>query len=74
MKIKFGNQYPEKGVWQVTLAFGKILEYREFGWRWARFGIFKLLEEPEEGVPVQSYDRKGFILEWYYWLPFERKW
>lgn len=74
MKIRFSNKRPEVGVWTITLASAEMFEYGSsgLGWRWARFGVFKLMEEITEGQYIKSADYKGFILTWQYWFPIRR--
>lgn len=73
--IRFSNKRPKAGEWTVTLAVGKPYEFGSsaIGWRWARFGIFKLRSELPEGVVISDHDYIGFLWQWYYWLPFGRR-
>ena len=73
--IRFSNEKPRVGDWTITIATGIPYEMGTsgFGWRWFRFGIYRLNEELPEGVSISDHDYTGFIKIWFYWLPFTRR-
>lgn len=59
-------------IWH--LYFWCDLDYRGYhpGWYAVTFGILKITEQPIEGTVISKSQRKGFLLNWRFWLPFEK--
>jgi len=62
----------EKNKWIFMFKIYPLYHIRELGWRSLSFGIFKLLEEPKEGMKISSHKKKGFFFSFNFWLPFQR--
>jgi hypothetical protein len=59
--------------WQVWCnPFGLDYYRCDRGWKIFEFGCIKLIEMPEQGQSIASYQYKGFIIRFAYWLPFDR--
>lgn len=67
MIIRKGNA--KKDEWTFILCFSKASYLREMGWYNFCFGIFKLKQDPIEGVTIQSQKKSGFFFEFYVFLP-----
>jgi hypothetical protein len=61
----------ELNKWQVTFYFGRDYRTMERGWKQVRFGIFNLHTMPEAGVMIHKELYRGFIWQFYIWLPID---
>ena len=61
--------------WHLVYGHGKDALYNQLGWRFATIGWIKVKYLPQpEGVKQEGEGKfyRGFILNFRYWLPWER--
>ena len=61
----------ELNKWQVVFYIGRDWQTMERGWKWVKFGVFKLSSFPEEGYELSSSQLKGFIFTMKVWFPID---
>ena len=65
----------ETNKWQTVFTIGKLEQIHyiyQWGWHNVRFGIFNIHKLPEEEGTLHKRLYKGFIIQFRFWVPFEK--
>lgn len=72
VRINIPKGLPEPGRWHFMFHLTPDLMTRCRGWRIFTLGLFRIRKFPPDGERIQSRDYLGFLIEFRYWLPWER--